>query len=72
VQGDVEADGDLPLELANGFKLVLRDVLYVPYLQRNVLIVILEMENVRYFIIKKVLVLLFKRKTFICYRFVKM
>jgi hypothetical protein len=37
VQGDVEADGDLPLELANGFKLVLRDVLYVPYLQRNLI-----------------------------------
>ena len=30
VQADVEAVGDLPLELANGFILVLRDVLYVP------------------------------------------
>jgi hypothetical protein len=37
VQADVEAVGDLPLELANGFILVLRDVLYVPSLQRNLI-----------------------------------
>jgi hypothetical protein len=38
VQVDVEAVGDIPLELANGFIiLVLRDVLYVPYLQRNLI-----------------------------------
>ena len=32
VQADVEAVGDLPLELADGFILFLRDVLYVPSL----------------------------------------
>jgi hypothetical protein len=37
VQADVEAIGDLPLELANGFILVLRDVLYVPSLHRNLI-----------------------------------
>jgi hypothetical protein len=37
VQADVEAVGDLPLELANGSILVLRDVLYVPSLQRNLI-----------------------------------
>ena len=29
VQAEVEAVGDLSLELANGFRLILRDVLYV-------------------------------------------
>ncbi|EEE61551.1 hypothetical protein OsJ_15889 [Oryza sativa Japonica Group] len=33
----VEAVGDLPLELANGFTLLLRDVFYVPSLQRNLI-----------------------------------
>ena len=37
VQADVEAIGDLPLELADGFILFLRDVLYVPSLQRNLI-----------------------------------
>ena len=37
VQAEVEAVGDLSLELANGFKLILRDVLYVPSLQRNLI-----------------------------------
>jgi hypothetical protein len=37
VQADVEVVGDLPLELANGFILVLRDVLYVPSLQRKLI-----------------------------------
>ena len=32
VQAEVEAIGDLSLELADGFKLILRDVLYVPSL----------------------------------------
>jgi hypothetical protein len=32
VQADVEAVGDLSLELADGFVLLLRDVLYVPTL----------------------------------------
>jgi hypothetical protein len=37
VQTDVEAVGDVFLELANGFILSLRDVLYVPSLQRNLI-----------------------------------
>jgi hypothetical protein len=37
-----------------------------------VLIVILEMANVRYFAIKKVSVFVFKRKIFICYHFLEM
>ena len=37
VQAEVEAVGDLPLELANGLKLILKDVLYVPSLQRNLI-----------------------------------
>ena len=32
VRAEVEAVGDLSLELADGFKLILRDVLYVPSL----------------------------------------
>ena len=37
IQADVETVGDLPLELADGFILFLRDVLYVPSLQRNLI-----------------------------------
>ena len=37
VQADVEAVGDVSLELVNGFMLVLRDVLFVPLLQRNLI-----------------------------------
>nr|BBF90152.1 polyprotein -like [Oryza rufipogon]BBF90155.1 polyprotein -like [Oryza rufipogon] len=37
VEEKVEAVGDLPLELANGFILLLRDVFYVPSLQRNLI-----------------------------------
>ena len=37
VRADVEAIGDLSLELADGFTLLLRDVLYVPSLQRNLI-----------------------------------
>nr|ABA94411.1 transposon protein, putative, unclassified [Oryza sativa Japonica Group] len=37
VEKKVEAVGDLPLELANGFTLLLRDVFYVPSLQRNLI-----------------------------------
>jgi hypothetical protein len=44
VQADVEAVGDLSLELADGFVLLLRDVLYVPTLQRN-LISVLCLDN---------------------------
>jgi hypothetical protein len=39
VQADVEAVGDVSLELANGFILLLRNVLFVPSLQRNLIIV---------------------------------
>ena len=37
VRAEVEVVGDLSLELADGFKLILRDVLYVPLLQRNLI-----------------------------------
>jgi hypothetical protein len=37
VQADVEAVGDVSLELADGFILLLRDVLFVPSLQRNLI-----------------------------------
>jgi hypothetical protein len=37
VRADVEAIGDLSLELADGFMLLLRDVRYVPSLQRNLI-----------------------------------
>ena len=37
VRADVEAVGDLSLELADGFILLLRDILYVPALQRKLI-----------------------------------
>ena len=37
VQADVEAVGDISLELADGFTILLRDVLYVPSLHRNLI-----------------------------------
>jgi hypothetical protein len=37
VQADIEAVGDVSLELANGFILLLRDVLFVPSLKRNLI-----------------------------------
>jgi hypothetical protein len=37
VQADVEAVGDVPLELDDGFILLLRDVLLVPSLQKNLI-----------------------------------
>jgi hypothetical protein len=39
VQADVEVVGNLSLELVDGFVLLLRDVLYVPTLQRNLIYV---------------------------------
>jgi hypothetical protein len=36
-QADVEAVGDVHLELNTGFIIILRDILYVPSLQRNLL-----------------------------------
>jgi hypothetical protein len=37
VQADVEAIGDISLELADGFMILLKDVLYVPLLHRNLI-----------------------------------
>ena len=38
VQADVEAVGDISLELADGFNIMLRDVLFVPSIHRNLII----------------------------------
>jgi hypothetical protein len=40
VQADVEAVGDISLELADGFTILFRDVLYVPSLHRNLISVL--------------------------------
>ena len=37
IKAEVEAIGDISLELADGFKLLLRDVLYVPSCNRNLI-----------------------------------
>jgi hypothetical protein len=37
VQADVEAVGDISLELADGYSILLRDVLFVPSLHRNLI-----------------------------------
>ena len=37
MQAEVEAVGDVSLELAGGFKLLLRDVLFVPSCNRNLI-----------------------------------
>ena len=37
VQADVKAVGDFPLELTDGFVLLLRDVLFIPSLNRNLI-----------------------------------
>jgi hypothetical protein len=37
VQADVEAIGDISLELADGFTILLRDVLFVPSLHKNLI-----------------------------------
>ena len=37
MQADVEAVGDISLELADGFTIFLRDVLFVPSLKRNLI-----------------------------------
>jgi hypothetical protein len=36
---EVEAIGELPLEISNGFTLLLHDVLYVPSMRRNLIYV---------------------------------
>ena len=46
IQAEVEAVGDISLELADGFKLLLRDVLYVPSCNRSLISVsCLDKEN---------------------------
>ena len=46
VEAEVAAVGDISLELADGFKLLLRDVLYVPSCNRNLISVsCLDKEN---------------------------
>ena len=40
VQADVEAVGDISLELAGGFTIFLKDVLYVPSVHRNLISVL--------------------------------
>jgi hypothetical protein len=37
VQADVKAVGDISLELADGFTILLRDILFVPSLHRNLI-----------------------------------
>jgi hypothetical protein len=37
VQADIEAIGDISLELADGFTIMLRDILFVPSLHRNLI-----------------------------------
>src|SRR3954463_7154222 len=37
IQAEVEAIGDIPLELADGFTLLLKDVLFVPSIHRNLI-----------------------------------
>jgi hypothetical protein len=39
VQADIEAFGDISLELADGFSILLRDVLFVPSLHKKLVIV---------------------------------
>jgi hypothetical protein len=36
-EAEVEAIGELPLEISNNFTLLLHDVLYVPYMRRNLI-----------------------------------
>jgi hypothetical protein len=67
VKVEVEAIGELPLELNDGFVLKLSDALYVPSLRRNIIsvshlemmdmIAIFVMANVRLCLIISVLVL---------------
>ena len=47
VQEDVEAIGDISLDLANGSMILLSDVLYVPSLHRN-LISVSQLDKVNY------------------------
>jgi hypothetical protein len=50
VQTDVEAVGDISLELADGFTILLRDVLFVPSLHINLISVSrLDKESYEYY-----------------------
>ena len=82
VEVEVEAIGELPLELKDGFVLKLTDVLYVPSLRRN-LISVSRLDddrfdchfgnaNVRLCLIISVLVLPSDKTSFICYHFMRM
>jgi hypothetical protein len=81
IQADVEVVGDLSLELADGFTLLLRDILYVPSLQRNLISVsCLDSDGYDYhfgngkckIILMHVLVLHSCKASFIYYHFMKM
>ena len=81
VEAEVDAIGDLSLELVDGFLLKLSDVLFVPSLRRN-LISVSRLDddeydchfgtNVRLFIIINVLVLPSDKTSFIYYHFLRM
>ena len=82
VQADVEVIGDISLKLADGFTILLRDVLYVPSLHRNlisvfhvwtktIMNVILDMASVPYGVIILMWVLLSSTMSFIYYPCVK-
>ena len=50
VEAEVEAVGDISLELADGFNLLLRDVLFVPSCHRNLISVsCLDKDNYEFF-----------------------
>jgi hypothetical protein len=82
VKAEVEAIGELPLELNNGSILHLHNVLYVPSLSRNLipfhvwmmmnLIASLAINNVLFYLIIKLLVLLSDETGFICYPCLRM
>jgi hypothetical protein len=81
VQADIEAVGDISLELADGFTILLRDILYVPSLHRNLISVshfdkdhyecYFDIESVPYGLIMLMWVLLCFTMSFICYPYVK-
>jgi hypothetical protein len=81
VQADIEAVGDISLELADGFTILLRDVLFVPLLHRNLISVShLDKDSYEcYFVHGKCAIwfkdacmgVLYFTTSFICYPYVK-
>ena len=81
VEAEVKVVGDISLELAGGFNLLLRDVLFVPSCHRNLISVsCLDKDNYEcHFghgkcaigIIMLMWVMLYYMMSFICYHFVK-